>query len=595
MADQGLFTWSGISRVKAAKYTQGLGTTPDVIHVEMVPQAVNTFAAYGTATFSFAGVTVPLNECLVDQASLRVDEDAHIGHLRIFDRRWKWRAGGEINGIYNVKDDNNTYIPALQKTAQQLAELCLLAMGETSYSVSALPATAYPQVRWTGAHPATELQELCDQFGCDVVLGYGADPVTIVQLGTGLGAPATSDAVAVNAGLDTDAAPDSVKLSGGPYIFEGMFSMEAVGESLSGALLPLNQLEYRPAHGTWDTGSFEYILLGETASPLTDDQKIKAYNLARNQIFKRYRVTNLAGGYTLGTLPYISALGVSPASMDDVDLLPYRLGTTTDGSRETRLSSQIFGQYAGKSFDAEMPGTTGLANTDCTTSLDPVQTSFKILRDNTVLFSSNVFQLRRSTTTPKATQVWASGCTNLFLWTAFTVSDATTFQQARYTYDDTIRSPAIGTGPKVIHRAEITPYVQLDYNLSGGLPAANLCAPVGAGTYTDNTAAANAEASIWTAAEKAKYSTNIMGWTVYRGLQALKCDGNIRQVTWKVSDARGASTIASVSTESDPFALPASQRRRIMWTDRAFQRRGFGNATWRSGVSQWKRIRRELD
>ena len=158
---QGVFTWSGITNVISAKYTQGHGVTPDVINVEMVPQAVNTFAASGTATFSYSGVTVPLNECLIDQASLRLDENAHIGHLRIFDRRWKWRAGGEINGIYNVKDDNNTYIAGLQKTAQELAELCLLAMGESSYNVSALPATAYPQVKWTGAHPATELQELC--------------------------------------------------------------------------------------------------------------------------------------------------------------------------------------------------------------------------------------------------------------------------------------------------------------------------------------------------------------------------------------------------------------------------------------------------
>lgn len=598
---QGVFTWSGISNVISAKYTQGHGVTPDVINVEMVPQAVNTFAAYGTATFSYAGVTVPLNECLVDQASLRLDANAHIGHLRIFDRRWKWRAGGEINGTYNVKEDNGSLIAATAKTAQELAELCLLAMGETSYSVTALPSAAYPAVKWIGAHPATELQELCDQYGCAVVLGYGTDPVTVVQLGTGLGAPANSDAIAVNAGLDTDAAPDSIKLYGGPYTFEGMFALQAVAPDLDGYVRPIGQLSYRPSvpGGAMDTDSFEYILLGNTAVTLNDTAKLRAYDLARKYVFKQYAPTGLAGGFTLAGLPYIGALGVTVSGMDDVDLLPWRFDVNVDanGTNTVRLDAEVYGECAIRHLDTEQPGVDSLGNTDISTVLPTIQTPFRLLSDNTVMFESRVFAI--NSVGGSSTATTRVGAQRLFLHCAFTVSDSSNFYVPRYTYLDNIRSVALGTGPKVVHKGELVPYVQLNYNYSAvlgsadRLPSSSGTGPVGTATYTDNTATLNTEAALWTAAEKAQYATNVMGWTLYRGLQAVRCDGNIRQVSWRVSSKEGASTVVSVSTESDPFVIPAEQRRRIAWSDKGFRNRSLKHNSWRDRTAQWRRTRRE--
>ncbi|MCX8092493.1 MAG: hypothetical protein N3I86_16450, partial [Verrucomicrobiae bacterium] len=59
---------------------------------------------------------------------------ARVYRVRIQDRRWKWRFG-QISGEYNVRRDDNqqNFLLGTARNPQQLARLCLDAMGEQNY------------------------------------------------------------------------------------------------------------------------------------------------------------------------------------------------------------------------------------------------------------------------------------------------------------------------------------------------------------------------------------------------------------------------------------------------------------------------------
>ena len=101
------------------------------------------------------------------------------------DRRWAW-SYGHITGEYNRPDAEGK--PAQDKTVRQLAALCLDAMGETGYDVSALSNTLYPHVAWDWSKPAEELQKLCEEDGTAVALLLD-NTVKVVRLGTGAAWP----------------------------------------------------------------------------------------------------------------------------------------------------------------------------------------------------------------------------------------------------------------------------------------------------------------------------------------------------------------------------------------------------------------------
>lgn len=100
------------------------------------------------------------------------------------------------------------------KSPQQLAKLCLDALGETNYDVSELPDTARPYVHWDEVRPAEALARLCDQFGCRVVLGVD-DRVYVRQVGVGQPLDRT-DGRTVSEGINAPELPDKIVIRTAP-------------------------------------------------------------------------------------------------------------------------------------------------------------------------------------------------------------------------------------------------------------------------------------------------------------------------------------------------------------------------------------------
>ena len=95
-------------------------------------------------------------------------------------------SGSNANEGFNsqataVDGDTSKIRPGTEKKPQALATLCLQAMGEDDYDVSALPNDARPEIDWSYQNPAEALQQLCDKLGCRVTYVVDTDSVKPVE------------------------------------------------------------------------------------------------------------------------------------------------------------------------------------------------------------------------------------------------------------------------------------------------------------------------------------------------------------------------------------------------------------------------------
>ena len=102
-----------------------------------------------------------------------------------------------------------TFAPAREQAPQALATLCLQAMGEQNYDVSALLNDARPEVDWSWTNPAEALQALCEGLGCRVVYWLADDRVQIVTIGQGQPLPDNGLQTFISQGVDPPNTPSS--------------------------------------------------------------------------------------------------------------------------------------------------------------------------------------------------------------------------------------------------------------------------------------------------------------------------------------------------------------------------------------------------
>lgn len=137
--------------------------------------------------------------------------------VQFVDRRWLW---GErcyaIYGEYNTNPDQALYYQTSQfaRSYRQLAALCLDALGEVGYDVSAIPDFVGPPIQWDASDPAAELQQLCAQVGCLVTLSP-ADRVVIHRDGFGRVPSADSRQMDFTASTEPPVIPAALVFEGG--------------------------------------------------------------------------------------------------------------------------------------------------------------------------------------------------------------------------------------------------------------------------------------------------------------------------------------------------------------------------------------------
>src|SRR4029079_12872330 len=110
---------------------------------------------------------------------------------------------------------------------------------------SQLPNDTRPHVEWVGANPMTELERLCQELSCRVVLHLD-NSVTVEPLGVGAALPSLPSIMENSLSVDPPNQPDSIVVFGDRTVFQTRIPLEAVGKDIDDSVLPIDDLSYVP-------------------------------------------------------------------------------------------------------------------------------------------------------------------------------------------------------------------------------------------------------------------------------------------------------------------------------------------------------------
>jgi hypothetical protein len=508
---QGLAFWGGINQVVACRYTRGLGTQPDYAILEFIPQ-LNGINGTGNLSFTFAGNFVNLFRCRVDFGSMQwSSESGQTAIIKIWDRRWAWQAGGEIYGRYNVQYTDGSFDQTTVKTPQQLATLLLQAMGEGNFDVSALPNNARPFVDWDGHHPATELDRLCEKFGCRVCLRIGSDSVVIVRLGVGAFLP-TANLFRFSQSVNIAETPDSLKVLGGVALYQSKLKLQAVGIDRNGEIKPIDNLTYKPSSG-WSGHEYPFSVITNT-----QDRE-----LAQKSVWRWYQIVSQADG-TQNVPGYTDIQKIDNLK----PINDYLVETTT--LQNGRVESQP------AFIEGVWWNTNAQFNTN-TASGTKYNGDFSVRgEDGIVAFPEQIYQKTGASRSEA----------ELYLTCSYNARDPNTLGLVRYVQGRNLGGNN-GTGPLIIPREDIrfTSYAQYSGTQVTGI--------------VTNQAQVQQDALAQLDASQLEFVPTLSFDAGYNGIMPIDVDGLTRQVTFKVdsrdrSERGGAETYVSVNCETDPYA-----------------------------------------
>lgn len=511
----GIVTFPGISAIVSADFTLSHGVTPSVAHITIAPQA-DISGLSGTLAFHFGQTTIEFKDCKLDKTNFQRTSTGLIWSLDVFDRRWKW-ANRAILGRYNTRKANGLIDVATEKTPQQLARLCLDAMKESGYDVSALPNDARPEIEWDYENPAQALDDLCETLGCSVVLGLN-NKVSIKKIGAGKTLPTLQELYSDSLTLDVPERPDGLMCVGGIVRWQDRFKLEAVGLDTDGKVKLVDKLSYKPANG-WATADPDVF------GNVEDDD---ARKLAKQTVWRWYRVTKLQDNTLIHPIW---------GDIEKVEnLLPLESGLVTVHTDPDGTEKQDEAVVTGRFYDENGTGNV----TDFGTKY---KEGFSIDGEaGIVKFSAPVF--------------YTSGGdieqARLFLDCAHVIRGKSGLP-IRYTREDKFPGKSFNAGLRVIKHEDLVRTVYFEYD-----PTTNAIKKT-----HDNMATVAKQAEPYLTAAASEYFRPPGNERAYRGLVAIEPDGNILQVTWSVGVSGGASTKASSGQQHNPW-VPSIKDRRAM-------------------------------
>jgi hypothetical protein len=545
----GSASYPGVVNVKSATMNWTHGISPSRCTIELTPQPGGV-APTGTLTLMFGDSVVSFPNCCADHGSAEFTGSGEIWQLQILDRRYKW-AWGEISGSYNLRWSDGTINESTKRSPRQLARLCLDAMGEKSANCNALPSDGNPTVEWSYTNPADALAELCDLYGCYVVLGLD-NRVRLCKIGQGKSLP---DGAILSYGCDANPPekPGKLGIACGPNRYQVDFDLEAVGLDTDGSVKLINDLSYKPSAG-WNVADYPFYL---------DVTATRDRELAVATVYKWYRVKEP-----------ISVPGYDGVVSSRIQVLPI-IGqqcstseqTASDGKKVLQDDdAQVYGVWFAR-YDLDTNSATSMtpmeANTLGTTicrrswSLDEAR--------GIVQFGEPIY---KNTAADGAAHSY--GAPELRLRASCNVRDPTTQTPKRYAVTRSVGN-----------RNDATLYVQKPDVVRRYIPT------YGAGFkvtgLTDNRSDVDAECNHYLDQLAADYQT-VEGATVpYAGLIRQDLDGAIRQVVWSINEG-GTTTAISRNTESRTRGTPYVRRRQAERA--AAQRRTVGYAAARA-IASW--------
>jgi hypothetical protein len=540
---QGLAYFPGIDQLISASYTLAHGITPGVIQVEMPPQP-NFTAEMGSFFFYYGDLVLEFADCKVDSVSFDASASGFVWRLAILDRRWMW-AFGQISGRYNLYHPDGSLQPQTAKTPQELAQLCLDAMGEQGYDLSQMPGAPLPTIHWDYAVPARALAALADELGCRVVLRLDG-AVAVLPEGEGEELPSTANLQSDSLSIDPPERPDSLVIVGAPVRYQVDLALMAVGWNTDGTIQPLANLDYAPNPLASD-GGFDQVDLNYFNTIVDPQLRGKAIE----SVFRWYQVDPGRLGQIPGYGPIVDVRQILPLGTRQLDTtLETSLGETSLRGKP----AQVFGVWFDVLRSTEDTNTCDdlVPLGDGTSDQDKKMLYYRPFaidaEAGVVKFDDPVYR-KVALSASDGTSGQAYGAAELMLRTSVTVRDSQTWSVGRYQRSRDQNSD-VGTQPCYIRREDIqlgrVARYGSDYD---GQP-----------TLESNQQACDQQADEYLDAAESEFDTPAPRICSYAGLEPISPDGAIQQVTWNVG-LQGATTLASRGTDRAPYTVPYSQRR----------------------------------
>lgn len=538
---QGLVTFPGLSTFKSAEYTASQGIAPGICTIEMPQELVGGLAQQGDLTFRYGDSSVTLYSCVADFANVDRGGGGFIARVQILDRRWAWRFG-YVSGHYNLPapgpntaggidpGDGTTPVsirPDTNTDPQTLASLCLTAMGETLYDVSALPNTSRPEVHWSFDNPAEALESLCESLGCRVVLDLSTNGVRIVAIGEGDDLPA-GPAQWVSEGVNPPELPSSLIFVAGQTVQQGFIPLTAVGRDTDGSIKPIAKLSYAPSQTGWTNEPLSFPSL--SSEP--------AHTYAEESVYRWWQPS----------LPFTAPDGTAVTDANQLILYDRQLDTNANASGPSKATTQrpeILGLFNPSYAQADTPTTVltyhGPLHVD--------QARCLVITGDALVFGNAGRNLPAS--------IW--------LKTSFSLRDPNTGEPCRFTQTLPLPASPNLTPPRVVRHDEIVLQVRGVYNTSNGIAQT--------GT-TDNSDSVTSAADYYLESTADQYVTDVSLDVPYVGIVPIAVDGAIRQVTYSIQSGEGGKTLtrASRNTEHSHY-IPKYERRRAQTALRALGER----------------------
>jgi signal recognition particle subunit SEC65 len=218
-------------------------------------------------------------DCRVVRHTIKREGGGWMREIVIEDRRWRW-SRTRIWGVYNTTE-KGVRDPDSEKSARELAVLCLEAMKETGFDASVLPEDSYPDVSWDAASASAALESICAMFGCVVVLHPASNRVRIHKNNVGRKPAVDSRAMDQTPSSEPQVVPPLLIFEGGHTLWQRDLVLEPVGiDKLSEkeVVRKLDELSYKPDPKGW----------GNPRDLINVD--VDSRDLARRCVYRMFRV-----------------------------------------------------------------------------------------------------------------------------------------------------------------------------------------------------------------------------------------------------------------------------------------------------------------
>lgn len=576
----GIATFPGILQIVEASYTRAHGIQPGIASLTIAPQA-GIVGELGDLVFAFEGTsengnsTYTFTGCKLDRFRFERDTRGFIVRLAVLDRRWKWEFP-TVTGTFNMRHENGELVNDLsqtqsqqtanliwvtEKAPQDLATLCLEAMGEVDYDVSALPNDPRPLVEWDHENAARALEDLCELLGCHVVLKMD-DTVQIWRLGVGSDLPENLDIQIRSPGVDLPERPDAIRVIGNRQRVQADMLLEAVGLDTDGQTKPIDELSYIPknANGTADySGVIAPYFLG-----ISD---LKARELAKQTLWRWYRVKFPFFVFALDNATEDENPTLTLVSIDNLlqiaPLEDMQIDQEVENGQQRFKQAWIWGIWGTdslgyvngvstlKTLDPNfMAGELAVSQPILGTDADFAKKSlyfggFSIDADRCIVKFSEIVARMGSTQDAAGNTNKPVSAAVLVLRTAICIRNKNTRAWLRYNRRRDFGTD-FGTEPKDFKHDDVILNVTNRYDTSFSYDPSTGLAPRYAliNNVVSNQAVCDQACEYYLDAAEQHYLTTTPEIRTYTGFQAVELDGAIQQVTFSLSRAGATTTIA---------------------------------------------------